>query len=99
MKKRERLKARIDANNKKIKALQDANTELHIQEIQVCDKDCWYKEEYEERILSKRPRKTEKVLVGRRYWNEFFQDGDAPKGVGVIIERSQVVRINGVWYL
>lgn len=50
-------------------------------------------------MISKRPKKTETLLVGRIHWNEFFKNGGYPddESKGVWIERSQVVRVNGEW--
>lgn len=97
MSQRKQFKALMEANKEKIKALQDANTDLEIQLLQICDSQQWYKEEYEDLIISKRPKKTEKIIIGRIYWNEDFRDVAA--GPVVTIERSRVVRKDGIWLL
>ncbi|MBW3021684.1 hypothetical protein KY328_02090 [Candidatus Woesearchaeota archaeon] len=73
--------------------------ELYRQDCLLCDSRQWYTEEEEERIISKRPKKVEKDLVGRVHWKEFFYDDDYPndKNKGVEIERSRPVKVNGEW--
>ena len=59
------------------------------------DEKQWFTEKYEERIVSKRPKITRKILVGRVHWNEDFKDEGS--GEVVTITRSRVVRMDGEW--
>ena len=61
----------------------------------LCDDHQRFEEKEEEIIISRRPKKTEKRLIGRIHWKEEFKDEDTGKGIW--IERSQVVRVDGVW--
>ena len=61
----------------------------------LCDEHQRFEENEEEIIISRRPKKTEKRLIGRIHWKEEFKDEDTGKGIW--IERSQVVRVDGVW--
>jgi hypothetical protein len=61
----------------------------------LCDDYQRFEENEEEIIISRRPKKTEKRLIGRIHWKEEFKDEDTGKGIW--IERSQVVRVDGVW--
>ncbi len=99
MTKRERLEAKRKTNFDKIEDLKKQNIKLAKELCLLSDEKQWFTEKEEERIVSKRPKKTEKILVGRIYWKEFFKDDDYPndESKGVWIERSQVVRVNGEW--
>lgn len=61
----------------------------------LCDETQRFEETEEEVIISRRPKKTERLLIGRIHWKEEFMDEST--GQSIWIERSQVVRINGVW--
>ena len=61
----------------------------------LCDEQQRFEENEEEIIISRRPKKTEKRLIGRIHWKEELKDEDTGKGFW--IERSQVVRVDGVW--
>lgn len=96
---RQEIKEQIAANLKKIEEIELANINLKIEEYKLCDKEYWYTEGVEQRVISRKPKKLYDVVIGRVHWNEFFQDEDSPQGVGVTIERSKVVREDGVWQL
>lgn len=68
---------------------------LKKEELLLCDEYQRFEEKEEEVTISRRPKKTEKRLIGRIHWKEEFKDEDTDKGIW--IERSQIVRINGVW--
>ena len=68
---------------------------LKKEEMLLSDDKQWFTEEEEEHIISKRPKKTEKHLVGRINWIEEFKDEDT--GESVFIDRNQIVRVDGVW--
>jgi hypothetical protein len=99
MTKRARLKAKIKRNLDKIEALKKLNIELARESFLLCDKQQWYIEKEEERVISRRPKKTETILAGRIHWKEFYHDSDFPndKSKGFWVERKQIVRINGEW--
>lgn len=78
----------IDKIKSEIIALKKENTLL-------CDEIQRFEETEEEVIISRRPKKTEKRLIGRVHWKEEFKDEDTEQSIW--IERSQVVRVNGVW--
>lgn len=65
------------------------------EELLFCDEFKRFAETEEEVTISKRPKKVEKRLIGRVYWKEQFKDMDTGKSIE--IERSEVVRVNGVW--
>lgn len=61
----------------------------------LCDEHQRFEEKEEEIIISRRPKKKEKRLIGRVLWKEEFKDQST--GQSIWIERSQVVRVDGVW--
>lgn len=68
---------------------------LKKENLLLCDESQRFEETEEEVIISRRPKKTEKQMIGRIYWKEEFKDEDT--GESIWIERSEVVRVNGVW--
>ena len=68
---------------------------LKKENLLLCDESQRFEETEEEVIISRRPKKTEKRLIGRVLWKEEFKDGSI--GQYIWIERSRVVRVNGVW--
>lgn len=70
-------------------------TNLTKEAILLCDETQRFEETEEEVIISRRPKKTEKRLIGRVLWKEEFKDEDTMQSFW--IERSRVVRVNGVW--
>ena len=68
---------------------------LKKENLLLCDESQRFEETEEEVIISRRPKKTEKRLIGRVLWKEEFKDGST--GQSICIERSRVVRVNGVW--
>lgn len=68
---------------------------LKKENLLLCDETQRFEETEEEVIISKRPKKTEKRLIGRVLWKEEFKDEST--GQPIWIERSKVVRVNGVW--
>ena len=84
--------AEIEAENKRLIA---EYNELQKKDILCCDDKQWFTEVEEDVILKRRPKITEKRLIGRKHWVEGFKD----EGTGevVTIERSEVVRVNGEW--
>jgi len=63
--------------------------------IILCDETQRFSEVEEDIIISRRPKKSEKQLIGRVHWKEEFKDEGTNKSIW--IERSIVVRVNGVW--
>lgn len=80
---------------KEIDILKAQWLDLKHESLLLCDDEQWYTETEEEYIVSKRPKVTEKQIVGRRHWVEGFKDEDT--GETIMIERSEPVRINGEW--
>jgi len=68
---------------------------LKKESLLLCDENQRFEETEEEVIISRRPKKTEKRLIGRVLWKEEFKDEST--GQSIWIERSRVVRVNGVW--
>lgn len=75
--------------------------DLKIQLLQVNDEVSTYKEGYEDvEIYEKRrktPTRTERRLIGRRYFTQYFEDEST--GEKVAIDRKLVVREDDNWYL
>lgn len=92
---RKQIEAKIDKNFDLIRKLQKKNLELKIEGLLLSDKVQQYVEEEREVVVSKRPKRTEKVLFGMITWLENFTDEDT--GNVVSIRRHQVVRKNGKW--
>ena len=69
-----------------------ALVELQKQYYLLCDKEQWFTEK-EETVGRGRTKETR--LVGRINWKDYFVDDDTGKKIE--IERSEIVRINGVW--
>lgn len=92
---------RLDINNEisqkweSIEKIKSEIVALKKEELLLCDDTQRFEEREEDVIISKRPKKTEKRLIGRIHWKEEFKDEDTNKSI--FVERSQVVRINGVW--
>ena len=95
MSKRDKLRELIESKENAINKLTKEIVELTKEDMLLCDKQQWYTEETREYVISKRPKKTEHRLYGWIHWNEDFKDDDT--GNVITIERSEVVRINGVW--
>jgi len=96
MRTRKDIRADIAAKNDLIKQIELEKENLILEDIQFCDNEQWYTEENETHIVSKRPKKSETLLIGRIHWDMEIKDEDKPNEP-VIIKRSKVVRINGVW--
>lgn len=95
MRTRLEIRADISAKIEKIKQLEAEKKELILEDLQFSDEERWYTEEEETHEVSKRPKKSEKFMVGRINWKEEFKDEDTKESI--FIDRSRVVRINGVW--
>ena len=95
------VRGRADINQEiaeKLELIAQIKTEivaLKKEELLLCDEHQRFEEKEEEITISRRPKKTEKRLIGRIHWKEEFKDEDTGKGIW--IERSQIVRVNGVW--
>ena len=63
--------------------------------ILLCDETQWFSEVYEDILISKRPKKSEKRLIGKVYWKEEFKDESTNESIWIV--RSEIVRVNGVW--
>ena len=96
MRTRKDIRADISAKIELIEQLEAEKKELILEDIQFSDEERWYTEEEETHEVSKKPKKSEKIMVGRINWKEEFKDEENPN-YPTIIERSRVVRINGEW--
>jgi hypothetical protein len=95
MRTRNQIKKDIEQRKAKISVLEDEITMLWIESCILCDDFQRYEEKEEEWTVSKRPRRTEKHIIGRIFWMEDFSDEDT--GCVVTIQRSRMVRKDGVW--
>lgn len=86
----------IAKKRKQIKKLENELIALRIEEVQISDKFQQYSEEIVERVISKRPKKTEEVLIGKVAYIEHFIDEDT--GEAVPIQRHRKVREGNEWY-
>lgn len=94
--KRHDITRKIKSKQKKIEQLRNEILELRRQDTLFSDKNQWFEEKEEDVLISGRPKKYEKKLVGRVHWREKFFDESDPKN-SIIIDRQQIVRINGEW--
>lgn len=92
---RAEIRASIDEKRELINAIKAQIRQLEKDDLMLCDETQRYEEKYEEVIVSKRPKVTKKVLVGRIYWDESFKDMDTDKSI--TIQRSMVVKIDNEW--
>lgn len=89
---RSKLNAKIEANEFKITQLRKLNVLLQRETLLLCDK----KQQFEEKMETHgRGKNKEELLVGRIYWTQIFKDESTDEDFP--IERTQIVRINGVW--
>ena len=95
MRTRKDIRADISAKEKQSQQLEKEKKELILEDIQFCDEEQWYTEAEETHEVSKRPKKEETFMVGRKHWKEEFKDEDTKQSIW--IDRSRVVRINGEW--
>jgi hypothetical protein len=68
---------------------------LKKEELLLCDYHQRFDETEEEITISRQPKKVEKQLIGRIHWKEEYKDEGT--GQSIWAERSEVVRVNGVW--
>lgn len=94
--KRKAIMARISNNVEKIKKLKKENLELSRKAVLISDKNQWFVEKMET-VTYRENRKKIKVeqLIGRIHWLEEFEDDDTKEKI--IIERREVVRVDGKW--
>lgn len=95
---RQEIKAKMQENLDKIKAIEKENFELSTQDILLCDETQRFEEKIESHPKVKYQRKPHWLdgkLVGRIFWKEDFKDNDT--GEVITIERQQVVRVDGEW--
>ena len=96
MRNRKEIRNEISTINHQIEELEAKRQLLILEDVQFSDDEQWYIEEEETHEVSKRPKKSETLLIGRIHWNMELKDEDKPNEP-IIIERSKVVRINGEW--
>lgn len=95
MKTRKQIENLIKTKQRKINALSDEIDLLRIEELQICDSEQTYEEKEEEWVVKRRPITKETHMIGRVHWNEDFIDEDT--GNVITINRSRLVRKDGVW--
>lgn len=96
MKEREKIHKKIFDNYGKIESIQAENLSLYREWLLLNDEVQHFSEQYEEKaVWSLRKKVVERNMVGRVHWVENYTDADT--GDVVSIERSRVVRINGIW--
>ena len=95
MKTRNQIEKLIKSKQRKINSLSDEIDLLKIESLQICDPEQTYEEKEEEFIVKKRPLTKETHMIGRIHWLEDFIDEDT--GDIVTINRSRLVRRDGVW--
>lgn len=97
------MKTRIQINNainkKKlsIEKLKEEIKKLQIESFQLCDKSQSYTEEEEEWVACKKPKVTEKHIIGRIHWKEILKDMDT--GDSITLDRCRMVRKDGIWLI
>lgn len=84
------------------KLITDAHTKiniLRIEAVQITDEKYRYEEKEEIWDNGKKGKRNVKEthLVGRQHWREFFQDESKPKGEGIWIDRTAIVKVDGAW--
>jgi len=89
------IQQEIKEKEEKIKQISEEITTLMKEDYLLSDEEQWFEEKEEEVIISKRPKKTEKKLIGRIFWKQPFIDEDTDEVF--YIERTQIVRVNGEW--
>ena len=95
---RKHINNKISSNINRIKKLQDENLRLKRESVLLSDKTQQFTEEVESVKVREGGKLVKKDwLIGRIHWKEKFIDQGDPKGKGVIVERSRVVRVNGNW--
>lgn len=101
MEREEEIRSRADIENdiagkeELIKQLESEIIELKKESMLLSDEHQRFTEKEEEVVISRRPKKTEKRLIGRIHWKQWFLDDDT--GEKFCIDRSCVVRVNGEW--
>jgi len=95
MKTRKQIENLIKTKQRKINALSDEIDLLRIEELQICDSEQTYEEKEEEWVVKRRPITKETHVIGRVHWDEDFIDEDT--GDVVTINRSRLVRKDGIW--
>lgn len=97
--KRNQIRRRQRTIEKRIEELQQEYLELQRKDYLISTTRQWFTEEMEKHTISQRPKKVVEKLVGRIHWKERFYDGDYPgdKSKSIVIERTEVVRVNGEW--
>lgn len=93
---RKEILQQIEDNTQKIKKLKEANRELTRQNMLLSDNEQWFTEKME----TIRTRQNGKIvmierLIGKIHYNEAFKDEDT--GETIIIERCDIVRVDGNW--
>lgn len=85
----------ISIKEKQIESLLLEIEQLNKEDILLSDDEQWFSEKEEEFVVSLRPKKVEKHLIGRVTRQEAITDDDS--GEILMIDRSIIVRVDGVW--
>lgn len=97
---REEIQKEIENKKAQIRELRNQIQELYQQDCLLCDDEQWYTEEEEVTVVSKRPKKTEKHLIGRIHWISSFRNEDYPEDDArgwTKVERTEIVKVDGKW--
>lgn len=95
MSERDKIHESIKSINEQIKRLRKEKDGFLISDMLLSDEDQWYEEKEVEDIISRRPKKTKKVLIGLVCWKEDWADEDT--GEVVTINRNVRIREDGEW--
>lgn len=93
---REKLQKQIVSNTSKIDNLQAINEGLEHEAMLLCDEQQRYTEHLETSTFKENGKRIQvERVIGRIHWKQIFKDENNPNGLE--LERSENVRIDGVW--
>lgn len=95
MKSREQINKEIEMLQCIVANYKEQIFSLHEQALLLSDDKQQFKETLEDVVIKKRPKVTEKKLIGRIFWKESFTDEST--GNLVYVDRARIVRVNGTW--
>lgn len=94
---RKELRSLIKLKENQIKCIEKDIFDLRKKDALMCDSTRWYVEVEQEIVVSKRPKVIKNRKLGLVKWNETFYDEDTHEPT--VIERSEIVKINGIWQI
>lgn len=84
------IEREINEKSQLINKLEEEVLQLKREDALFSDEEQWYTEEHEEHIVSSKPIKREKFLVGRINWKEEFKDEGT--GASIFITRTEIAK-------